>query len=113
MGSSSILGHRYARQADTMAKLRRRDALDDPVICSQLAPIVRHAMSLTSMIGERYLWVDALCIDRSRAAESTEQLQLMGAIYANASLTIVAYDGDAEDGFPGIRGASTSRNLER
>ncbi|KAI7778210.1 hypothetical protein LA080_002475 [Diaporthe eres] len=94
-----------------MAKLRRRGALDDPVTWSQLAPIVRHAMTLTSLIGERYLWVDNLCIDHSRAAESTEQLQLMGAIYANASLTIVAYDGDAEDGFPGIRGASTSRNL--
>lgn len=99
-------------QADTMAKLRRRGALDDPVTCSQFAPIVGHAMTLTSLIGERYLWVDNLCIDHSRAAESTEQLQLMGAIYANASLTIVAYDGDAEDGFPGIRNASASRNLE-
>lgn len=99
-------------QADTFAKLQRPNALDDPAISSQLAPIVRHAISLTTMIGERYIWVDTLCIDHSRAAESTEQLQLMGAIYANASLTIVALDGDAEDGFPGLKGVSPDRDLQ-
>lgn len=98
-------------QADTMSLLQEPDALDDPAISSQLAPMVRHAIFLTLMIGERYLWVDTLCIDHSRASESTQQLQLMGAIYANASLTIVALDGDAEDGLPGLKGVSPERKL--
>lgn len=107
-------GHAQGLQIhpDTMAKLQRPKALEDPAISSQLAPMVRHAISLTCIIGERYLWVDMLCIDHSRAAESTEQLQLMGAIYANASLTIVALDCDSGDGFPGLQGASPPRNLD-
>lgn len=99
-------------QPDTMAKLQRPKALNDPAISSELAPMVRHAISLTSTIGERYLWVDMLCIDHSRAAESTEQLQFMGAIYANASLTIVALDYDAGDVFPGLKGASPHGDLD-
>jgi hypothetical protein len=98
-------------QPDTMARLQRHNGVDDPAISSQLAPIVRHAISLTSMIGERYLWVDVLCIDHSRVSESTSQLQLMGAIYANASLTIVSFDGDAQDGLRGLKGSSQGRSL--
>lgn len=98
-------------QADTIAKLQIKNGLNDPAISSQLAPIVKHVMSFTSMIGERYLWVDVLCIDHSRISESTSQLQLMGAIYANASLTIVNFDGDAEDGLPGLKGTSRGRAL--
>lgn len=96
---------------DTMAKLQRHNGLDDPAISSQLPPIVRHVIYLASLIGERYLWVDLLCINQSRVSESTSQLQLMGAIYANASLTIVAYDVDAEEGLPGLQGVSQARNL--
>lgn len=99
-------------QPDTMARLQRPKALDDPEISSQLSPMIRHAIFLTPIIGERYLWVDTLCIDHSRARESTGQLQLMGAIYANASLTIVALDCDAQDGFPGLKSASPHRNLD-
>lgn len=99
-------------QPDTMTKLQRPEALSDPAVSSRLAPMVRHAISLTPIIGERYIWIDVLCIDHSRATESTEQLQLMGAIYANASLTVVALDGDAEDGLPGLNLASPDRDLD-
>ncbi|KAF4810747.1 hypothetical protein CGCSCA5_v010351 [Colletotrichum siamense] len=71
--------------------------------------MVRQAIALTSLVGQRYLWVDTLCIDHSRIAESTTQLQNMGAIYANASLTIVALDRDAEDGFPSLRDISREK----
>ncbi|KAJ0334421.1 hypothetical protein COL5a_000478 [Colletotrichum fioriniae] len=97
---------------DTISKLQSPGAIDDPVIASQLAPMVLHAVHLTSVIGERYLWVDTLCINHDRAEESTQQLQLMAAIFANASLTIVALDGDAEDGFPGLRGVSCPKTQE-
>ncbi|KAK1655258.1 heterokaryon incompatibility protein-domain-containing protein [Colletotrichum phormii] len=97
---------------DTISKLQTPVAIDDLTIASQLAPMVCHAVHLTSAIGERYLWVATLCIDHAREAESTQQLQLMAAIFANASLTIVALDGDAEDGFPGLQGISTPKNQD-
>ncbi|KAF4902708.1 hypothetical protein CGCF415_v009267 [Colletotrichum fructicola] len=95
-----------------MSNLQRPNSLDDLAIATQLAPMVRHAIALTSSVGQRYLWVDTLCIDHSRIADSTAQLQNMGAIYANASLTIVALDRDAEDGFPGLRDISREKDQD-
>ncbi|KAF4854138.1 hypothetical protein CGCSCA4_v001849 [Colletotrichum siamense] len=95
-----------------MSNLQRPNSLDDPAIATQPAPMVRQAIALTSLVGQRYLWVDTLCIDHSRIAESTTQLQNMGAIYANASLTIVALDRDAEDGFPGLRDISREKDRD-
>lgn len=99
--------------ADIMKKLRMPNALDSPEISSRLPPIIYHSMHLTSVIGERYLWVDALCIDHSDNATTTEQLQLMSAIYASAIVTIIAADGDSQDGLLGLRNVSSPRKLEQ
>lgn len=80
---------------------------------ANLAPIIRHAISLTSAIGERYLWVDALCIIQGDSAETVEQLNLMGAFYASALVTIVVADGDAAVGIPGLKGVSGSRRVKQ
>ncbi|OCL15173.1 hypothetical protein AOQ84DRAFT_279507 [Glonium stellatum] len=100
-GEDSDLGFRV--DANTMPELQKPNALDSPEISTRLAPIVRHAMYLTSIIGERYLWVDALCIVHSDNVVTAEQLTLMGAIYANAIVTIIAADGDSQDGLLGLR----------
>lgn len=106
--------HPYFRvDADTMAKLRKPNALDSPEISMHLAPILRHAMYLTSAIGERYLWVDALCIAHGDDAATAEQLNLMGAIYASAVVTIIAADGDSQDGLLGLRDISAPRKLQQ
>ena len=42
-----------------------------------------------------------------------EQLNLMGAIYASAVVTIVATDGDSQDGLAGLEGVSAPRELEQ
>lgn len=78
----------------------------DMVSTQLLSPIIRHAMSLTATIGERYLWADAICITYN---DDTEQLRQMGAIYANAILTIIATDGDSQDGLLGIAKVSNLR----
>lgn len=59
-----------------------------------LAPIIKHAISLTAILGERYLWADSVCITHENCDVTNEQLNQMGAIYANAITTIVATDGD-------------------
>lgn len=74
-----------------------------------LAPIIRHAIPLTAILGERYLWADSVCITHENRDVTNEQLNQMGAIYANAIITIVATDGDSQDGLPGLRGISPPR----
>ena len=64
---------------------------------------VRDAMTLTEAIGERYLWVDALCIEQDNPKEKRELIDTMDRVYANAVLTIVAADGlDANAGLSGV-----------
>jgi hypothetical protein len=54
------------------------------------------------MLGERYLWVDSLCIMQD-TADKHDQIQQMDRIYQEAVLCIVAAAGrDANAGLPGI-----------
>ncbi|PVH93280.1 hypothetical protein DM02DRAFT_465989, partial [Periconia macrospinosa] len=54
---------------------------------------VRDAISVTKMLGERFLWVDALCIVQDDWEELRETIGAMDVIYAAATLTIVAASG--------------------
>jgi hypothetical protein len=80
---------------------------------SGLAPTIRHAMHLTACLGERYLWADAICIVHGDWDATKGQLNLMGAIYANAMITIVAADDDAERGIAGLKGTSVPRSTKQ
>ncbi|KAM0351046.1 hypothetical protein ACHAPU_002827 [Fusarium lateritium] len=76
-----------------------------------LTPTVRHAMQVVRGLGERYLWVDAICLAPQDSEQMSRQLQLMGVIYASAKLTIVALDGDASTGLQGIEGERALPNI--
>lgn len=76
---------------------------------------IRDAITVTKCLGERYLWVDALCIiqdsnlDGTAALEKAQQVSMMDIIYGGAVLTIVAASGEhANAGLPGIRVGSRS-----
>lgn len=58
---------------------------------------IRDAAKLVSDINEKYLWVDAYCIDQSDAKDVQENIARMAAIYQNAYFTIVAADGENAD----------------
>jgi hypothetical protein len=42
--------------------LQKLEFLSDVEIAHQIPNIIKHAMKLTRAIGERYLWIDRLCI---------------------------------------------------
>lgn len=69
---------------------------------------IRDAILCTKSLGERYLWVDALCIDQDNPAS---QIAQMGLIYSKAVFVLIAAAGqDANAGLPGIRaGTRTTR----
>lgn len=93
--------------------VQRPGALAEANILGRIAPTVQHAIYLTSILEERYLWTDTLCIIHE-TEEAAGQLGLMGMIYANAIVTIMATDGNAQDGIAGMKGVpySNPRNLE-
>ncbi len=70
---------------------------------NQLPKVARDAMAVVSMMGERYLWTDNLCIVQDDPAWKHLQISQMDLIYSHAILTIVALSGtNANEGLPGV-----------
>ncbi|KAH7356999.1 heterokaryon incompatibility protein-domain-containing protein [Rhexocercosporidium sp. MPI-PUGE-AT-0058] len=68
-----------------------------------LPTTITDSMDLVSKIGERYLWVDALCIVQDDEKELAEQTSQMDLVYACALATIIVATGEsAEAGLPGV-----------
>lgn len=71
------------------------------------------AMKVTQEIGERYIWVDCLCIRQGDEDDYREFIPQMHLIYGFASVTIIAASGDnAHAGLPGVRKGSRSHVQE-
>ena len=69
----------------------------------RLPQTLEDAIYVTRVLGERYLWIDALCIIQNRKSEKHAQILRMDAIYSSAVLTIAAASGsDANAGLAGI-----------
>lgn len=75
---------------------------------------VRDAIEITKYLGERYLWVDSLCIVQDDKDSLSRNLNAMHRIYANSALCLVAYAGtDANYGLRGLEGVSAPRYVEQ
>lgn len=97
-------------------QLRRPGALDGPDRQVSLPKTVSHAMHLTRILGERYLWVDSLCIVQDDEESQNRHLNRMASIYAFANAVIIPVDGKhADSGISGLRDAPSAeaRHLEQ
>ena len=66
---------------------------------------VKDAMAFCSLLEERYLWVDTLCIVQDDETGKAAQISCMDIVYGSASLVIAAaYGNNASSGLPGISG---------
>lgn len=73
-----------------------------------LPPTIEDALRVTQALGERYLWVDCMCILQDSEEDKSIHLPRMGDIYRHAVVTIVAASGsNAAAGLPGIRTSIT------
>jgi hypothetical protein len=69
------------------------------------------AITLTRILGIRYLWIDRLCIVQDDDQKKQEQIGYMAAIYAGSYFTIVAASGSNND--HGLPGVTVPRKLSR
>ena len=83
---------------DTIAKMKAGFAI------GQAPATFRDAISITRLLGFRYLWIDSLCIIQRDPADWRREAARMGSVYNNASLTIAAANAkDDNDGFLHLR----------
>ena len=81
-------------------KLRREGSLTQ----HPLPRTIEDAILFTAGVGERYLWVDSLCIVQDDGDAKMVQIHAMDKIYSCALATIVASDGTScHDGLPGVQ----------
>jgi len=78
----------------------------------RISRTVRDAIEFTKLLGERYLWVDCLCLTNDDAQELRQGISSMFKIYNGAYATVVAANGStAEAGLPRLY--RESRHPER
>jgi len=92
---------------DNLLELSREDSLSDACIPAT----IRDAMTLVEKLGERYLWVDALCIVSDDAAIRQAAISNMDNIYSGSILTVVA--GTCNSADDALRGVSTTRHCKQ
>ena len=75
---------------------------------------IADAIALIGLLEERYLWVDALCIVQDDQSMKHDQISNMASIFANATITIIAKDGEhANHGLRGLREISEPRSISQ
>jgi Heterokaryon incompatibility protein (HET) len=80
-------------------ELRKVGALD----VHKPSRTILDAINLVQLLGERYLWVDALCIMQDDTTDIAYAIPKMGQIYQYAVLTIAAAAGNSPEArLPGI-----------
>ncbi len=68
-----------------------------PLVDLEIPRTIEDAITVVRMIGERYLWVDALCIQQDNPRELREMIRNMDQVFKNSILTIVAESGEHAD----------------
>jgi hypothetical protein len=98
---------------DNMPQLMTPRALDP--LRGTLPRTLRDAIDLVKLMGERYIWIDRLCLVQDDPANMQDGIQKMDLIYEGSVLCIIAAAGeDGGAGLPGVRPGSrkVSQNVE-
>jgi hypothetical protein len=77
-------------------------ACHDASLPENLPETIADAILVALALGMKYLWVDKYCINQSDSEEMDTQISVMDIIYESAYVTIVAGEGSAISGLPGV-----------
>lgn len=90
----------FETTTDNVEELMKPGALAE----KPLNQVFKDAMNATEGLGERYLWVDALCIPQDNGPHKAEAIERMDIVYSFSLVTIVALSGlNADSSLPGVR----------
>jgi hypothetical protein len=78
---------------DDLEHFLKPAALSEKGEFGTIPKIIRDAMELVKTLGERYLWVESLCVPQDDAEAKHAEIKNITAIHANVSLTIIASQG--------------------
>ena len=88
-----------------------KDGFKEGCVVPNLPCIMEDATTVVKGLGEKYLWIDLLCIDQINPAKKKVQISQMNIIYSHAVFTIVALArSNVHRGLPGVRAGSRSTN---
>ncbi|KAH7357309.1 heterokaryon incompatibility protein-domain-containing protein [Rhexocercosporidium sp. MPI-PUGE-AT-0058] len=88
---------------ENITSLKAPGALLPDTTVFKIPATIADAMIFTRKAGERYLWVDSLCIIQDDYDTKELHLNSMAFIYANSLFTLVAADGsNADHGLHGV-----------
>ena len=106
IGLSHRLGSGYTYNLQTNDK----DALADGINIALLPGSFRNATVVVRDLGQRYLWIDSLCIVEDSLIDWKQESEKMAAIYSNALFTIAADRATSDiQGFLSRRGLTSER----
>ncbi|OJA14570.1 hypothetical protein AZE42_06366, partial [Rhizopogon vesiculosus] len=87
----------------TRANLKKR-MMQGGLDTSVLPGTILDTIQLIRQLGERYLWIDALCIVQDDLEDKAVQIGVMDIIYGSSVFTVFALGGiSVRDPLPGIR----------
>ncbi|KAF4443085.1 tol [Fusarium acutatum] len=97
MARQSRFERRLTRE--NLSRLQQPNSLGD----ISMPQTIKDAMYVTEQVGERFLWVDALCIVQDDPADLGHQTARMDLIYSRALFTVLAACGqDSTSGLAGL-----------
>lgn len=92
----------FAATTKTRDSLGQKEGLSKHM--DEIPQTIKDAMDVVRGLGERYLWVDRLCIEQDNTTQKQAHIQKMDVIYSHALITIIAYAGVAATSpLPGLR----------
>ncbi|KAF2854813.1 HET-domain-containing protein [Plenodomus tracheiphilus IPT5] len=101
----------YKLQKDNLQELTQEGSFEG--VMEHLPTTVQDAFMFVRSIGERYLWIDGLCLVQDDPDDVALGIGMMNSIYRGSYFTIVAGSGaNAGAGLPGLR-TSTGHEVRR
>ncbi|KAL8685053.1 MAG: hypothetical protein Q9218_008001 [Villophora microphyllina] len=88
--------------------------VEDESIVQRIPRTIKDAFAIIRHLGQRYLWVDALCIVQDDSTQLDMELSQMHRVFACANFSIIAADGaDANYGLRGFKDLTMPRDLRQ